>query len=66
METENMIMCDLCNEYYDFRLLRCYQYTSMTIGDENGELVTYSACEDCVVNHKKNKWNLGEEILFQK
>ena len=62
METENMILCDLCNEHYDFRLMRCYQYTIIP----EDELITYYACEDCVIDHKKNKWNLGEEIFFQK
>ena len=56
------ILCDLCKEHYDFRLLRCYQYTSIP----DGEQEVYCACEDYVVHEKRFRRNLGEEIFFQK
>ena len=29
-------------------------------------MIRYFICEDCVIDHKKNKWNLGVEIhLFR-
>ena len=58
METENMIMCGLCMEHYDIKLVRWYQYTSIP----DGELVIYCACEDCIHHEKKYDRNLGSEI----
>ena len=59
------IRCELCNEDYDESLIRYYQYTRdmhEEDGSDDGIIVRYFICEDCVIDHKKNKWKLGEEL----
>jgi len=69
------IRCELCNEDYDISLMRYYQYTrdiheeeeiqiASIFGGSNpdGEIVRYFICEDCVIDHKKYGWKLGEEL----
>ena len=59
------IRCELCNEDYDISLMRYYQYTRDMHEEDgsnpDGEIVRYFICEDCVINHKKYGWKLGEE-----
>ena len=57
IETENMIRCELCNEDYDRNIIRLYEYPN-----NEGIITKYFICEDCVIHHKKNSWNLGEEL----
>ena len=66
------IRCELCNEDYDISLMRYYQYTRKDTwswckheedsSNPDGEIVRYFICEDCVINHKKYGWKLGEEL----
>ena len=60
------IRCELCNEDYDISLMRYYQYTrdmhEEDSSNPDGEIVRYFICEDCVIDHNKYGWKLGEEL----
>ena len=54
------IRCELCNEDYDECLMRYYQYTRdmhEEDGSDDGIIVRYFICEDCVIDHKKINGN---------
>jgi len=51
--------CELCHESeLDKQTIRYYEYTN-----NNDILIRYSICEDCVFHEKKNKGNLGVEVM---
>jgi hypothetical protein len=56
------IRCELCNEDYDASLMRCYHYVRHENGIPTDEIILYFICEDCVIDHKKYGWKLGEEL----
>jgi len=59
----NQIRCELCNEDYDASLIRFYRYINPLASSR--EIVRYFICEDCVIDHKKYGWKLGEEIILK-
>ena len=56
------IRCELCNESFEASLIRYYQYIRHENGKPTNEIVRYFICEDCVIDHKKHGWKLGEEL----
>tara|TARA_R110002020_G_scaffold40879_3_gene120747 strand:+ start:561 stop:788 length:228 start_codon:yes stop_codon:yes gene_type:complete len=63
---DGKIICELCNERFDASLMRYYQYTRDMHEEDgsnpDGEIVRYFICEDCVIDHKKYGWKLGEDL----
>jgi len=53
------IQCELCYDWVSLDLIRFYKYEN-----EMDEEIKYVICEDCVINEKKHKGNLGIEIKW--